>query len=89
LQSPWPVNDFDDFSGGKIMNGDFDVRILQNKHLAASLRKRLLSRNSGGSAVSEILRGMSDEQVVAAYLRDKAMAKDRATEKRSAQLTVL
>jgi hypothetical protein len=61
----------------------FDVRILQNKHLADSLRKRLLARNSAASAISEILRGMSDEQVVAAYLRDKAMATERATAKRS------
>lgn len=57
----------------------FDVRILQNKHLADSLRKRLVTRNSAGSAICEILRDMSDEQVVAAYLRDK----DRATERRS------
>jgi hypothetical protein len=64
---------------------DFDVRILQNKHLADSLRKRLLARNSADSAVSDILRGMSDAQVVAAYLRDK----DRATKRRSERLRVL
>ena len=63
----------------------FDVRILQNKHLADSLRKRLLARNSADSAISEILRGMSDEQVVAAYLRDR----DRATERRTEKLTVV
>jgi hypothetical protein len=59
----------------------FDVRILQNKHLADSLRKRLVARNNSSSAICEILRDMSDEQVVAAYLRDK----DRATETRSAK----
>jgi hypothetical protein len=58
---------------------NLDGRILQNKHLADSLRKRLTARNSTGSAICEILRDMSDEQVVAAYLRDK----DRATERRS------
>ena len=63
----------------------FDVRILQNKHLADSLRKRLLARNRADSAISEILRGMSDEQVVAAYLRDR----DRATERRTEKLRVL
>jgi hypothetical protein len=62
-----------------LSDGSFDVRILQNKHLADSLRKRLAARNSTGSAICEILRDMSDEQVVAAYLRDK----DRATERRS------
>jgi hypothetical protein len=46
----------------------FDVRILRNKHLAHCLRKRLVDRNNAGSAVCEILRDMSDEQVVAAYL---------------------
>jgi hypothetical protein len=61
---------------------NLDGRILQNKHLADSLRKRLQARNSTGSAICEILRDMSDEQVVAAYLRDK----DRATQRRNEKL---
>ena len=60
---------------------NLDGRILQNKHLADSLRKRLLARNSAGSAICEILRDMSDEQVVAAYLRDKDCVTQRRSEK--------
>jgi hypothetical protein len=69
------------------MSDSVESRIVLNAHFADHLRTKLLRRAS--PAAREILSRMSNEDLVAAYLKNEQLGKEHAAKLRAAKETSL
>jgi hypothetical protein len=59
-----------------------DGKIQNNRHLAAHLRKQLECRHENGTRARDMLNRLSDEDLVATYLRNEKQGRDHSARRR-------